>query len=153
RILEGNPDLAIRFARSTLMRLVLSDSDNAGKQGDVLAFDAARAARAGNRIEAREQLHYLDIWNDRRKLVDDRKSHDWKIDDANLATRIEAIALLVGPGRAIRDLRRWTPNHVPLAVAMKLIPSLISRGNADIVVQALNDSLLLPAYQLLLIVP
>jgi hypothetical protein len=50
-------------------------------------------------------------------------------------------------------LRHWQPKHVALGAGLKLIPALIARGNADVVIAANNDKLLSAGWQLLLLVP
>jgi hypothetical protein len=152
-ILNQHPDLSTRFARSSLVRLVLSDSDRTKSQGRVLIQDAARAAQAGNDIQAREQLYYYDEWLERRKRVPDEDRGDWKVETDDLVARIETIALLEGPARAYQDLMRWKPPRARIQVALKLIPQLIARGNTDIVQKAVDDNLLPSAWQILLLVP
>jgi hypothetical protein len=152
-ILSQHPDLSTRFARPSLVRLVLSDSDRTRSQGRVLIQDAARAARAGNHIQAREQLYYYDEWLERRKRVPDEERGHWKIESDDLIARTETIALLEGPTRAYQDLMRWKPPHARIQVALKLIPQLIARGNIDIVQKAVDDGVLPSAWQILLFVP
>jgi hypothetical protein len=152
-ILENESDLAVRFARASLVRLVLADPDRAQHQGSVLAQNAARAARAGDRTTAREQLYLFEIWLKRRKRVSEQERHSWKIEHEDLVAWAEAIALLAGPERALRELRRWSPRHLPLAVGMKLIRRLISRGNSSIVDAALQEHVLGGGWALLFIVP
>lgn len=152
-ILNQHPDLSTRFARPSLVRLVLSDSDRTKGQGRVLIQDAARAARAGKDIQAREQLYYYDEWLERRKRVPDEDREGWKVETEDLIARIEAIALLEGPARAYQDLMRWKPPQVRIQIALRLIPQLIARGNADIVQKALDDGLLPWGWQILLLVP
>jgi hypothetical protein len=152
-ILNQHPDLSTRFARPSLVRLVLSDSDRTKSQGPVLVQDAARAARGGNTIEAREQLHYYHQWLERRKRAPDDQRGGWKVEVDDIVARIETIALLDGPAAAYQDLMRWKPPRVRIQVALKLVPQLIARGNAAIVQKALEDALLQPAWKTLLIVP
>jgi hypothetical protein len=152
-ILNQHPDLSTRFARPSLVRLVLSDSDRTSGQGRVLIQDAARAARAGNHIQAREQLHYYDEWLERRKRVPEKGRGHWKVEIDDLIARIETIALLEGPARAYQDLMRWKPPRVRIQIALKLIPQLIARGNTDIVQMAVDGGLLPSAWQILLLVP
>jgi hypothetical protein len=152
-ILQKESDLAVRFARGSLLRLVLADPDNACHQGAVLAQDAVRAARKGERIQAREQLHYHNVWLERQKRVEDHEKHKWSIEYADIIARAEAKLFLNGPESAIQELRCWQPKHVALAAGLKLIPALIARGNGDVVIAANNDELLPAGWRLLLLVP
>jgi energy-coupling factor transporter ATP-binding protein EcfA2 len=152
-ILETETDLSIRFARSSLMRLVLSDSDSAAHQGDVLAHDAARAARSGDLIQAREQLHFHDVWLERRRNVPEDKQGDWAVDDDQLTARIEAIALVAGAQSAIRNLSRWRPRSLFLRIGLELTYRLISRGNSSLLVDAVRQNLVPAEFEFVLLVP
>jgi hypothetical protein len=152
-ILDRHPDLSIRFARSSLVRLVLSDADNAKRQGRVLVQDAVRAARAGNKIQARDQLHYYDEWLSRRRKAPKDERDEWRIELDDIVAYVEAVALLDGLAEAYRELARWKSRQLHLSVALKLIPRLIGQGNADIVEKAVQDRLLPPAWEILFLVP
>lgn len=152
-ILENEVDLSIRFARSSLMRLVLSDSDRASIHGGVLAHDAAQAARARDFIQAREQLHFHDVWIDRRRTLPDDQREKWKIDDGHLLARIEAIALTFGVHAAARDLFRWRPRVVRLRIGIRLVQLLINRGDASLIQEVLDKKLVPAHFEFLLLVP
>jgi hypothetical protein len=152
-LLRDEPDLSVRFARTSLMRLVLSAPESAPNQGSVLAQDAARAARAGDRVTARQNLHLHDIWLNRRRNAPDHEQNSWRLDMTDIMARAEAILLLAGPKRAIDELRRWSPRHLALAIGLKFIPSLIARGNDHLVRRAYDEGLLDGPWPLLLMVP
>jgi hypothetical protein len=152
-ILEKQPDLSIRFARASLTRLVLSDPDNAPRQGAVVAQAALMAAQRGDRIQTREQLILHDVWLDRRKLATENEKHKWHLEDHDIAVRSEAIFLIFGPERGLAELRRWSPPHVPLQVALELVPALIAHGHSEIVTQTLKQNLVRGASRLVLMVP
>ncbi|WP_316204509.1 hypothetical protein [Bradyrhizobium sp. SZCCHNS3051] len=152
-MLDSNPDLSTRFARTSLIRLVLSDADSAKRQGRILVHDALQAAQAANKIQARDQLHYFEEWLRRRSKVPKDENDGWKIHIDDIVTYTEAIALIDGLADAREDLRRWTYRPMPLVVALDLFPRLISQGRGDIVEAALHDRLLPRAWDILLLVP
>ncbi|MCU1251903.1 MAG: hypothetical protein JWQ49_4932 [Edaphobacter sp.] len=152
-LLDRHPDLSTRFARPSLVRLVLSDADSAKRQGRILVQDALRAARVRNKIQAREQLHYYDEWLARRRKVPKGELHGWSIEVDDIAAYAEAVALTEGPSEACKDLERWKYKPLRLSVALKLVPRLIAQGRADIVEKAIEDRLLPAAWDLLLLVP
>jgi hypothetical protein len=152
-ILDKHPDLSIRFARSSLVRLVLSDADNAKKQARVLVQDAVRAARAGNKIQARDQLHYYDEWLSRRRKAPKDERDGWRIEIDDIVANVEAVALLDGLEEAYLELTRWKSRQLHLSVALRLVPRLIAQGNANIVEKAIRDCLLPSAWEVLFFVP
>jgi len=152
-ILDKHADLSTRFARPSLIRLVLSDADSARKQGRVLVQDALRAARVGNKIQTREQLHYYDEWLARRRKIPKGELHGWTIEVDDIAAYAEAVTLTEGPSEACNDLERWKYKPLRLSVALKLVPRLIAQGRADIIEKAIQDRLLPAAWDILLLVP
>lgn len=152
-ILDKHPDLSTRFARSSLVRLVLSDSDSAKKQGRVLIQDAVRAARSGDRIQAIEQLHYYHEWLARLRKIPREKRYGWSIEIDDIAADVECAALLYGPMEAYRELSRWTSKQSRLSAALRLVPHLIATGKSDILERALNERALPAAWEVLLLVP
>ncbi|MGY3606984.1 MULTISPECIES: hypothetical protein [unclassified Bradyrhizobium] len=152
-ILDKHPDLSTRFARSSLVRLVLSDSDSAKKQGRVLIQDAVRAARSGDRIQAIEQLHYYHEWLARLRKVPREERYGWNIEIDDIAADVECAALLHGPLEAYRELTRWTSKQSRLSAALRLVPHLIATGKSDILERALHERVLPAAWEVFLLVP
>jgi hypothetical protein len=152
-ILDKHPDLSTRFARSSLVRLVLSDADSAKRQGRVLIQDAVRAARSGNKIQAIEQLHYYHEWLSRRNKISQEERQGWRIEIDDVAADVECAAVLHGPLAAYREISRWTSRQLRLSAALRLIPHLIATGNAGTLELALQDRILPSAWEILLLVP
>jgi hypothetical protein len=152
-ILRKEPDLAVRFARASLTRLVLANPKSAYRQGSVLVENAVRAIRSRDPITAREQLHLYNVWLKRQRDVTKNEREKWIIKDEDVLAHTEAIALLNGPGHALHSLRTWRPIHLPLQIGLALVPRLIARGNADLVKATLDRGLLQRVWDFLLIVP
>ncbi len=152
-LLEKETDLSVRFARPSLVRLVLSDRDTYPEQGSVLLQDAARAAHANDSVTARERLHAYDHWLRRRKEANAEPQHRWTIEIDDLVARSEAIALMAGPQICRDDLFRWRPVQLRLQVGLKLIPTLIARGRGELVRKAYEDHLVAKPWSLVLLVP
>jgi hypothetical protein len=153
KVLEEETDLAVHFAWPTLRRLVLSDRDRACHQGSVLAQDARRAARSGDRLTTRERLISHDAWLEQRRAVPKEQWPRWKLSDEDIAARTEAIFELAGPRRAIRELRRWMPRETPLRAALRVVPALIESGRHEALMQVLKDRLVPEPWTLLIAIP
>lgn len=152
-LLEHDTDLSVRFASASLFRLVLADQDRYAKQGSVLAQDAARAAYAGDAITARERINAYDQWMRRRQEQTRQEKSAWAIDQDDVVSLQEAIAILSGP-KACRDqLMRWKPVQSWPRTAIQLIPRLIARGRRDLVESAYQDQIIRQPWSLLLTVP
>lgn len=147
-ILDANPDLSSQFARSSLVRLVLTDPDKAKSQGKVLIQDAARAARERDGFQARDQLRYFNEWLVRRKRISENK---WPLTIKDITAEIEVYALLEGAEAAIRRLNAWKPRVARLQVALELVPRLIVRGDVKIIESAV--AFVPPEWRALLQVP
>jgi hypothetical protein len=152
-ILAKHPDLSTRFARSSLVRLVLSDADSAKRQGRILVQDAVRAARTGNKIQAREQLHYYDEWLTRRNRVPTNERGGWSIGTGDIVAYSECVALLEGAAATFDDLKRWKSKSLRLSVGLRLVPRLIACGNTDVIERALQEHALPRMWEILLLVP
>lgn len=152
-LLEEETDLSVRFARPSLVRLVLSDRDTYPQQGSVLVQDAARAARANDFVNARECLHAYDYWLRRRRDTKAESGQRWTIEVDDLVARSEAIALLAGPQVCRDDLFRWRPVQLRLRVGLKLVPLLIARGQGELVRKAYEENLVPRPWSLVLLVP
>ncbi|RYD50763.1 MAG: ATP-binding protein [Sphingobacteriales bacterium] len=152
-LLRQYPDLAIRFARTSLDRLVLSDPDNSSAQGRVLAHDAARAAYAGDKVHAREQFYFYNEWLRRRAKVPENERYDWSVEDDDVFAIAESIAIVGEPARLVKYIQtKWQPQYA-LKIALNLAPRLIIRGQKSILNSILDEKLLLPFWDLLLLVP
>jgi hypothetical protein len=152
-LLEKEADLAVNFARESVARLVLSDPDSAPKQGAILAQEAAKAARERNRVNAREQLRFHNVWLGRRREIAKGERHLWEIEDADILARAETTLFLGGAEAALRELTSWRPRHTALTVGRKLVHSLIARGEASVVDDVLGRGLFRDPWKLILLVP
>jgi hypothetical protein len=152
-LLERDVDLAVHFAWSTLRRLVLADRSSGGRQGSVLAHDAARAARSGDLITARERLVAYEAWLRRRKNVERNREHEWKISIDDIAAKTEAVFEVAGAEAALYELRRWRPRSIRPTVANRLVSALIMNGKTPELLEALKTPLLEEPWNLFLSVP
>jgi hypothetical protein len=153
QVLESEIDLAVEFAGASLKRLVLTDRDNVHKQGSVLAQDAARAARVGDLITARERLASHKAWLKRRRSLNDEEMQSWTVSDDDIAGRAEAIFEIRGLEAVLHELRRWRPRSVPIRAALRLVPALIESGKTESLIKILRKELVVPPWNLLIIVP
>lgn len=152
-VLEKDVDLAVHFAWQSLRRLVLADRDSAEHQGTVLAQDAAKAARAGDLITARERVISHNAWLRRRSALSDRERQSWSVTVDDIVARAEAILELEGAEATIAEIERWRPRSVRILVALQLVPNLIAGGKLDIVQDVLDQRLLPEPWNLLLAIP
>ncbi len=154
-VLSKNPELAVWFAWPTLRRLVLADSNNARYQGSVLAQDAARAARIGDRTTARERLIAHDAWLQRRnEMMTGKGAHkEWIVTDDDIAARAEAIFRIADAEYVLSELRRWSPKDIPIRVGLRIIPTLVHNGRHEQLQEVLNGTLLKEPWSLLLAIP
>lgn len=154
-VLSKNPELAVWFAWPTLRRLVLADSDNVRYQGSILAQDAARAARVGDRTTARERLIAHDAWLQRRnEMMAGKGIHkEWIVTDDDIAARAEAIFRIVNAEYVLSELSRWSPKDIPIRVALRVIPTLVHNGQHERLQEVLNGNLLKEPWNLLLATP
>jgi hypothetical protein len=152
-VLKRETDLAVHFARSSLQRLVLADSDQAAHQGSVLAHDAARAAITGDLITARERLNSYNAWLRQRNALAEQQAWNWRVSIDDLVARAIAILAITNPKTVHADLMNWRPKTLPLEVGLKLIPTLIAAGKQQLVAEALEEGFVAAPWDLLLSVP
>ena len=152
-VLEGELDLSVEFAGSSLRRAILLDRDRVKQHGSFLAQDAVRAVRAGDGVTAREQLHFHEAWLKRRRGIPKEEIKQWTVTDRDVSARVETILELAGPKAALYELRRWTPRDLSLRVAYVLVPQLIAAGKVDRITALLKERLPPGPWDLLLWVP
>ncbi len=119
----------------------------------VLAQDAARAARWGDLITARERLAMHNGWLNRRTNLTPEEIKRWKVSDDDIAARAEAVLEIFGPEAVLDELGRWRPRSVPIRAALRLVPALIESGKAESLREILCKKLVAPPWDLLIIVP
>lgn len=152
-VLENELDLSVEFAGASLRRTILLDRDRVEEHGSFLAQDAVRAIRVGDRVTAREQLHFYRAWLDRRNNIVKEEFEHWTVTDMDISARIETILELAGPKAALDDLMRWTPRDVSLRVAFILVPHLIASGKISHIIKLLKEYPPSGPWDLLLWVP
>lgn len=152
-VLEKELDLSVEFAGSSLRRTILLDRDRVEEHGSFLAQDAVRAIRTGDRVTAREQLHFHDSWLTRRREIVKEELENWTVADRDISARVETILELAGPKRAVVELRRWSPRDIPLRVAYILVPQLIAAGKIHHIKRLIEECHLPGPWDLLLWVP
>ena len=139
------------------MRRTLLDRDEVGAHGSVMAHFALSAGRSGDRAATLHYLRMYDAWIGRRPQADDPsrrgRPHEWKVDDDDIAARVEAAFLVGGALPAMRELWRWTPLGVRLAVGLKVVPRLIAAGRGDALLTFLKEGRLSRPWPLVLAVP
>jgi hypothetical protein len=152
-ILASELDLSVDFGGPSLRRTILLDPERVHEHGSYLAQDAVRAARAGDRITAREQLHFHGAWLRRRQTLDDEQRENWEVSDLDVAARVETILRVRDAAAAIDEMAGWRPRSLPVRVANILVPQLIASGRADLVEAMLADARVSPPWDLALRVP
>ncbi len=152
-VLEKELDLSVEFAGSSLRRTILLDRDRVEEHGSFLAQDAVRAIRAGDRVTAREQLHFHEAWLTRRREIVKEKLKKWTVTDSDISARVETILELFGPKEAFDELMRWSPRDVSLRVACILVPQLIVDGKVHHIKKLLENYPSSGPWDLLLWVP
>jgi len=127
----------VAFAWSSLRRLVLTDRDNVEHHGSVLAHDAARAVRCGDRFLARERLALTTHGSSAERPSGGGTP---QLDSQRRRSRCKsrsAIRTLRTEGRHRRS-SQMAPMGVPVRVALQLVPLLLSRGRKDAVLDVLE---------------
>lgn len=150
-LLEREAELSVRFAGGSLLRLVLADRDTYPKQGSILVHDALRAALAGDKITATEQLHLYFHWMKRREEAD--RDHDWKLPHEDYVALAQAITVLRGAKHFFERIKDWRPSSFRLHIGLDLISQLVHCGRREIVETAYAERLVPKPWNLLLTVP
>lgn len=151
QLLEREATLSVRFASGSLLRVVLADRDTYPKQGPILVHDALRAALAGDKVTASEQLHLYHHWMRRREEAN--RHHEWAQSHEDLVAFAQAITVLSGSKNFIARFQDWRPQSFRLRIGLDLVPQLISCGCRDIVEKTYVDHLVPKPWNLLLTVP
>lgn len=151
QLLEREAELSVRFASGSLLRLVLADRDTYPKQGSILVHDALRAALAGDKITATEQLDLYFHWMQRRKEAD--RNNEWKLPHEDYVALAQAITILRGAKHFIERIKDWRPSSFRLHIGLDLISKLVHCGRRKIVETAYAERLVLKPWNLLLTVP
>jgi hypothetical protein len=138
-VIEKEMDLSVEFSGPSVRRTILLNRDRAKDQGRFLIYDAARASRAGDFVTTRERLYFYGAWLDRRKEISRQEQNQWSISSQELAARFEAILNIADSKTAFDDLMRWTPETVPIEVALVLVPRLVSQGKSHVLRGLLDD--------------
>ena len=155
-LLTNNPDLAVRFAPSTVERMIFADPDSAGDHGALLCHRMAVDADRKDAFSVREGRRALHAWFEARKDVrDEQQVHrlgTWEISVAEIVATLEATWKLKGPLATLPELERWEPRTIWLDVGLNLPRRLIAQGRGS-EVEALAAEGLGPLEYLVLAVP
>ncbi len=134
-LLADNPDLAVRFAASTVERMIFSDRDSAGNHGAFLCQRMAVDADLKDAFSVREGWRALAAWFETREqfLATQRvrRQGTWEVGVADIAATLEATWKLNGPVAAMSELARWQPRTAWLEVGLHLLYRLIAQGRAS----------------------
>jgi hypothetical protein len=160
-ILGQNPDLAAAFARDTIGRIVLRDSQQLENHGTFLFHFLVQDAVRGDRLSVREGFRQLYAWLQRRKLAaepleESDRSYGatlWAVSEDDISCEIEAILRIDGPHEAVSALRRWSPKDTAIKVAVKLANKLVSSGDYKLVEECITQAAVSPPWDLFLLVP
>jgi len=150
-LLEREAKLSVRFAGSSLLRLVLADRDTYPKQGSILVHDALRAALAGDKITATERIRLYELWMNRRREVE--SDHEWGQSQEDFVAFAQTIVLIKGAKYFVERIQDWRPASFRLRVALDLVPHLIACGHYNLVKEAYAARLVSVKWNLLLSVP
>ena len=158
RLLENNPDLAVRFAPpETARRLILSDADRVEHHGPLLFHKLAVDADRGDAISYREGRRFLGAWLQARKHHrEDQDAHRqaaWEISISDISAAVEAALKLDGPAASLRALQAWRPKRIALEVGLTLPYRLIAEGRGDDVEALVTGGHLEPLWSLFALVP
>ena len=144
-LLTNNPDLAVRFASSTVQRMIFSDPDSAGDHGAFLCQRMGVDADRKDAFSVREGQRALGAWFEARKDVrQQQRVHrpgTWEISVADIAATLEATWKLDGPLATIGELERWEPHTVWLDVGLSLLRRLIAQGRGSEVETLAEDDI------------
>lgn len=153
-LLCDNPDLAVRFAPETAGRLILTDPSQVGAHGAFLLHKQAIDAAVGDRISLREGGRMIKAWMAARNdAIQERRAHDWRLTDADIAADVEALLKTRGPKEALVSLRSWRPKRVRIDVAKILVHRLLAEGQADHLQSVIDTGELYPWEEIFLLVP
>jgi len=156
-LIDRETELATEFSGPSIMRRTLLDRDEVGAHGSVMAHFALSAGRSGDRAATLHYLRVYDAWIGRRPQADSPSQRgrpdEWKVEDDDIAARVEAAFLVGGAQPAMHELWRWTPLGVRLAVGLKVVPRLIAAGRGDALLTFLKEGRLSNPWPLVLAVP
>ncbi|MBY5826578.1 ATP-binding protein [Rhizobium leguminosarum] len=156
-LIDRETELATEFSGPSIMRRTLLDRDEVGAHGSVMAHFALSAGRSGDRAASLYYLRMYDAWIGRRPQTDNPsrrgRLEEWKVEDDDIAARVEAVFLVAGAHRAMHELWRWTPRRVRLVVGLKVVPRLIAAGRGDALLTFLEEGRLNKPWPLVLAVP
>lgn len=156
-LLANHPDMAARFARETVGRLILSDPNLIKDHGRLLFHKLSVDAEAGDAISVREGRRMLDAWigarQDRLRHPDAAHYPAWKIEVAEISSLVEAALVLDGLEPALDQLGRWRPPAIVAEVALTLPSRLIAQGRSDLLLDASRSAVLGPLGKLFLLLP
>ena len=90
-LLRENPDLAVRFARETASRLILTDPGQVGAQGAFLLHQQAMNAADDDSISLREGRRLIIAWMSARdEALAEQRAGDWRLEIEDIAADVEA---------------------------------------------------------------
>ena len=158
RLLENNPDLAVRFAPpETARRLILSDADRVEHHGPLLFHKLSVDADRGDAVSYREGRRFLWAWlqaRDHHRQNQDTHHHEaWAISISDISSTVEAALKLDGPAASLHALQAWTPKRIALEVGLTLPYRLIAEGRGDDVEALVTGGHLGPLSSFFLLVP
>lgn len=130
RELARNPDLASRYARDSLDRLVLSDEKYVDAHGPVLCHYMAEDAKKGLLAQAERSNRLFAAWWSRRRDALPYRHHSQELTANDVAAFCRARLATSGLGATLKTLRRIGKGRY--SVALALASQLIGRGDIAI---------------------
>ncbi len=140
RELARNPDLASRYARESLDRLVLSDEKYVEAHGPVLCHYMAEDAKKGLFAQAERSNRLFAAWWSRQRDSHTYRQHSQELTANDIAAFCRARLATSGLDSTLTTLRRLRRGRY--SVAPELASQLLGRGDMTVLREALwKDSI------------
>ena len=133
-LLSSFPRLAIKYAKYTVSRLILSEPERVADHGRFLFHSLAEDAEKGDAVGVREGRRRLRAWLEARR--DDyearvqKSGHEtaWAVQPEDAAALPFEAALLDGPNAAVERYSRFRPFGSAVMVGKDLVDQLLVQG-------------------------
>lgn len=138
RELARNPDLAVRYARASVEKLVLADENYIEAHGPVLCHYMAEDSKNHVFIQVERSRRLFFSWQSRRLDDSSYRQHSQELTVADIAAFCRAQFATSGLGATIGIFRSLRRNR--LAVVLEFAARLLGQGNVAVLEKALSHA-------------
>ena len=133
-LLATFPRLAVKYAKDTARRLILSNPDNMVQHGPLILHSLAEDARNGDKIAYRDGWRRLRAWGMAREDAYRSQSDGhgprirWPLEAKEWASSVYGAAVLGGPDAAIAEFSRFRSLRFACEVGRAFVERLLVEG-------------------------